>query len=422
MEEENPWQIIDKGDIAMDQNTLFAMALGLEEPWLVKEIRFSAKERRLDIHLDFPRGGGFSCPRCGKKSKAYDTTDKVWRHLNFFQHECFLHARIPRIDCGEGEGCGILQVEVPWARPQSSFTLLFEALLMALVQQMPVAAVAALVGESDQRLWRVLHHYVAKARNAVDMSCVKVVGIDETSSRKGHNYITCFVDLNKSQILFVAEGRGKNTVENFRDDLVRHHGQTDKVEHICCDLSPAYISGVEATFSEAALTFDRFHIMKIINNAVDTVRREESKDKPELRRTRYLWLKNEANLTVKQQAQFESVRNIRSKTARAYQLKVTFQEFFVQKDKTIAEIFLRKWYSWARRSRLEPMKAAAQTVRSHWNGVLNWYDSRISNGVLEGINSLIQAAKARARGYRSVRNLATMAYLIAGKLKFALPT
>lgn len=405
----------------MDQNQLFAMALGLQHPWFVEKIQFNAEGKRLDIYLDFPKGSEFACPRCGTKSKAYDTEDKVWRHMNFFQHECYLHARIPRINCCGKDKCGVLLVEVPWARPQSGFTLLFEAFLMALVQAMPVNTVAALVGETDKRLWRMLHYYVAKARENVDMSCVKAVGIDETSSRKGHNYITCFVDLEKSQIVYVTEGKGKQTIASFKDDLKQHHGKPENIEKVCCDLSPAFISGVQKEFPDAALTFDRFHIMKIVNEAVDKVRREETKQNPQLRGTRYLWLKNECNLTAKQSKQFESIRNLRCKTAKAYQLKVTFQELFSQPDKAAAEVFLKKWHSWARRSRIEPMKQAAKTVDNHRQGILNWFDSKISNGVLEGINSLIQAAKARARGYRTATNLKTMAYMIAGKLSFDLP-
>ena len=404
----------------MDHNKLFAQALGLEQPWMVTKIDFKANEKRLDIFLDFPRGSEFFCPKCGAKSKAYDTEEKVWRHLNFFQHECYLHARVPRVDCGGKDNCRILLVEVPWARPASGFTLLFETFLMTLVQGMPVNTVASLVGETDKRLWRMLNHYVKKAREQVDMSCVKAVGIDETSSRRGHNYITCFVDLAKSQIIYVTEGKGKETVAEFKKDLVQHQGSPQNIKTMCCDLSPAFISGVQKEFPDAALTFDRFHIMKIINEAVDKVRREESKINPLLHGTRYLWLKNEINLTAKQRQKFESIRNLRCKTGKAYQLKVTFQKLFLQPDKIAAEQFLAKWYSWARRCRLEPMKQAAKTIDRHRQGVLNWFDSKVSNGVLEGINSLIQAAKARARGYRSTTNLKTIAYMIAGKLNFGL--
>ena len=188
-------------------------------------------------------------------------------------------------------------------------------------------------------------------------------------------------------------------------------------------MSPAFISGIEETFEQADITFDKFHVMKIINSAVDEVRRQEQKERPELKKTRYLWVKNPEHLTSRQEEILAELKmnTLHLKTTRAYQIKLTFQEFYQQPIER-AEEFLKKWYFWATHSQLPPMIEAAHTIKRHWDGVLRWGESRITNGVLEGINSLIQAAKARARGYRSLRTLLPMVYLIAGKLKFDLPT
>jgi transposase len=135
---------------------------------------------------------------------AYDSEEKTWRHLNFFQHEVHLHARVPRVTC---KSCGIKQVSVPWARPNSGFTLLFEALVMAMVQAMPVAVVARMIDEWDTRLRRIIHHYVERARDRADHSDVTSVAFDETASRRGHNYVSLFVDLVRRRVLFVVEGK-----------------------------------------------------------------------------------------------------------------------------------------------------------------------------------------------------------------------
>lgn len=192
---------------------------------------------------------------------------------------------------------------------------------------------------------------------------------------------------------------------------------------MCCDMSPAFIKGVREQFPDAKLTFDKFHIMKIINEAVDEVRRQEQKDRPELAKSRYIWLKNRDNLKQSQINTLEklTVRKLNLKTSRAYHIRLNLQELFSQPPET-AETFLKKWYFWATHSRLEPMKEAAQTIKRHWVGVLQWFKSQINNGILEGINSLIQAAKAKARGYRTTKNLIAMIYLIGGKFNFGLPT
>lgn len=398
---------------------LFQQALGLRSPWIVKRSVFEAKQRRLDLYLDFEAGGTFACPECGREGcKAHDSSEKTWRHLNFFQHEAYLHARTPRVRC---EQCGVKQVQVPWARSGSGFTLLFEALVMAMVKDMPVAAVARLLGEHDTRLWRIIHHYVDEARAAADFSAVRHVGLDETASKRGQNYITLFVDLDEPKLLFAAEGRNAGTVRAFARDLQAHGGRAEQVEDFCLDMSAAYRKGIEEWFPEAQITFDKFHIMKLMNEAVDQVRRQEQKERSELKGSRYVWIKNPLNLTVKQIGMSDALHlpRLNLKTVRAYHIRLTLQDLW-QQPIADAEPFLKRWYFWATHSRLEPVIRVAKTLREHWDGVLRWFDTLISNGVLEGINSLIQAAKAKARGYRTTRNLIAMAYLTAGNLNFRL--
>jgi transposase len=403
----------------MRDTDLLQLALALVPPWLVRRSDFDPERRRLDIHIDFPRGSRFACPGCGAADcPAYDTEEMTWRHLNFFQHHAYLHARVPRIDCAS---CGIKKVSVPWAREGSGFALLFEALIMALVQAMPVKAVARLVGEHDTRLWRVIHHYVDRGRARADFSAVTRVACDETAARRGHDYITLFVDLDRARVLFATEGKDAGTVAAFAADFAAHGGDPGAVAEVCIDMSPAFIKGTADHLPNAAVTFDKFHAVKIINDAVDRVRRAEQKAHGQLTGTRYIWLRNPATLSDKQRATLESLRTRTLKTARAYQIRLTFQEFYDQPDGTAAAAFLKKWYFWAAHSRLAPIIEAARTVKRHWDGILRWFDSKIANGLIEGINSLVQAAKAKARGYRSTRNLTAIVYLLAGKLDLALP-
>lgn len=401
----------------MESKDLFALALGLPKPWFVSRNELDIEHRRLEIAIDFERGGTFHCSECGVAGcKAYDTEERRWRHLNFFQFETILSARVPRVDCGR---CGKHLVKVPWAREGSGFTLLFEALIMAMAPHMPVAAMGRIVGEHDTRLWRVIHHYVDTARAERDDSEVRNVGIDETSKGRGHDYISLFVDVDVPRVLFATEGKDATTVRRFREDLILHGGDPDAIKEACTDMSSAFIKGIGEFLPHAAITFDKFHVIRIIGDAVDKTRRAERTDYPELKGQRYALLRNPETMND-DQLQFTSdllLRKTSMKTARAFHLKLVFHDFYRQ-PKRLAEAFLEKWCRWASRSRIPAMVVAGRTIRRHWQGVLRWFSSRLTNGLLEGINSLVQAAKARARGYRTTRNLIAMVYLIAGKLEF----
>ena len=404
----------------MRDTDLFQLALGLVPPWLVKEAKFDVEKKRLDLEIDFTRGGLFPCSGCNKPDcPAHDTVTKTWRHLDFFQHQAFLTARVARTSCDD---CGVRLANVPWARPGSGFTLLFEALVMTMVAAMPVNAVARIVREHDTRLWRIIIHYVEQALARADFSKVTRVAVDETAAKRGHNYITLFVDIDQRRVIHVADGKDAKTVKAFADDLATHGGKASNIAEVCIDMSAAFIKGVGDHLPEAQITFDKFHAVKLVNDAVDEVRRAEVKNRPELKKSRYLWLKNERNLTAAQQASLGTLRSMSLKTARAYHLRLAFQDVYQEPVRAWGEYFLNRWLSWAMRCRLEPMKQVARTIKTYKEGILRWFDSRIANGLIEGINSLVQAAKAKARGYRTLTNLKAMVYILAGKLDLRLPT
>jgi transposase len=231
-----------------------------------------------------------------------------------------------------------------------------------------------------------------------------------------------FADLQKARVLFVADGKDARTVAAFAEDLATHGGSAERVSEVCIDMSQAFIKGTGESLPQAAITFDKFHAVKLVNDAVDQVRRAEQKNRPELKKTRYLWLKNNANLSTTQQEKIGSLASTNLKTARAYRIRLSFQDLYACTSMAEAEAHLKKWYFWATHSRLAPITDVARTIKRHWDGILRWFNSRIANGLMEGINSLVQAAKAKARGYRSTRNLKAIIYLIAGKLNITVPT
>ncbi len=402
---------------------LFELALNIQDPWFIKDIQFSAENKRLDIHIDFRKGSVFHYESTDENIKGdykvYDTVDKQWRHLNFFEHECYLHARVPRLDITDTIK---RQVNPPWSGLGNGFTLLFEALVLQLASHMPVHTVSRIVSESDYKIWSLIERYVDSALAGNDYSDLKAVGMDETSKRKGHDYITLFVDLLKKRTVFIAEGNDQKTVESFADDLRAHKGDPKAVTDVSCDMWPAFIRGVEDNLPNAEITFDRFHIMKVINTAVDTVRKQEAFTQYALLKgTKYIFLKNEKNLTnaQRQKRQELSMSQLNLKSIRALHIRENFQEIYKMPTPKLFESMLKRWYFWATHSRIQPMIDAARTIKAHWEGVVQWKKSHIDNGLLEGLNSLIQAAKAKARGFSTFRYFRIVAFLITGRLDFA---
>jgi transposase len=403
----------------MIETRIFEAALAIQSPWYVKEIQFDAASKRLDIYIDFNRGSTFPStdPTFPDKYKVKDTLDKTWRHLNFFEHECYINCRTPRIDLG---GNKTELISPPWAGVVSGFTLLFEALVMELCAHMPVHSVCQIIKESDNKIWRMLEKYVDKALASEDYSHITAVGMDETSRAKGHNYITLFVDMLKGKTVHVADGKDNQTVNEFVKSLETHNGNRNQVKDVSCDMSPAYIKGVKAFLPKAAITFDKFHILKIINGAVDQVRREEILSQPILTNARYVLLKNEQNLTKNQRQKLEELQlsKLNLKSIRALHIRENFQEIYKASTDEDFKIMLKKWYFWATHSRLDPVIKAAKTIKRHWDGVLAWKKSQISNGILEGLNSIVQAAKAKARGFRTFRYFRVVVFLVTGDLNF----
>ena len=313
----------------MDMKEIFGKALGIDKPWFVADVNFDLAAKRLDIRMDFIKGSTFSFDKDGTSGehKAYDTIEKEWRHLNFFEHECYLKARVPRIKTPDDK---IHLVLPAWSGLQNGFTLLFEALILQLCKSMPVHNVSQLVKMSDHKIWSILDKYTEKTRELSDYSEVTTLGMDETSIAKGHDYISLFVDLIEKKTIFVAEGKDSATVKAFKEDLEKHNGAAKNITDVSCDMSPAFIKGVKDNLPNAKITFDKFHILKLINKAVDEVRRIEAQSNPLLTGSRYIFLKNEKNLTAKERYKKEDLRlsKLNNKVFRALSLRETFQQIY----------------------------------------------------------------------------------------------
>lgn len=411
---------------------LFTSALGLQAPWSVQKVALDTSRRRIDFDLTC-NASRLPCPHCAASAQGvHDRLTREWRHLDFFQFEAWLHAEVPRVACS---ACGkTSQIDVPWAREGSGFTALFEALALSLCQELPVRQAAALLRCSDKQLWRRIEHYVSAARALDDMSGVSIVGIDETSLRKGQNYITVVHDLQAKRLLFACEGRDHQTVLDFADDLKAHGGDPAQIKHVCQDMSAAYAKGVAQALPQAQISYDRFHVIAMANQAMDGVRRQEMSTQPQavkdalgdndrklLKSLTWGMRRNPQGWSAKQTNAMHWLQHSTLKSARAWRLKMALRAVYAkatQENSGVqAKADLLGWISWARRSRLEPFKKLANTLKQRIDGVVRGMLDNRSNAYVEAMNGLLQQAKRAARGFRTATHFIAIAYLRMSKLK-----
>ena len=309
---------------------LFEAALGIASPWYINGVEFDAAKMTLSIAVDFIGGSRFAVPGVDGAHPAHDTVTKRYRHRNFFQHECHLEVRVPRVRLPDG---GIRQVEPNWAGRLAGFTLLFEALIMAMCREMTFAAVSRLVGLSWHQVVAICKRYVELGLEQADFSEVTRLAADETSKAKGHDYITLVADADERRVLFVTEGRDADTIKAFAADFTAHGGDPKAVESISIDMSPAFIKGVTKSLPNARITFDKFHVIAHASTAVDKTRRIEQKTDPSLKGLRWKLLRDRASLTPDARADLDAlIAQVTTKrTARAWLYKEQLREILERK-------------------------------------------------------------------------------------------
>ena len=275
---------------------LFTAALGLQPPWHVEDIRFNPEKDRIDFSVSCT-SSRLNCPVCGAADQpVHDRKARQWQHLHFFQYKAFINAQLPRVRCSCGK---TTQVSVPWANERSGFTLLFEALVISLAKHMPVRQVALMLGVSDYRLWKSLESVVNKAREQESYEGVTRVGVDEKHvGRLG--YISVFHDVDRKRVLFATEGRKQGVFKQFVENFKTHTGDAETITACSMDFSKAFQAGSKAQLPRAEICFDAFHLVKLANEALEYVRREEAKHEPELKGTRWGTLKDAKKWTEKQ--------------------------------------------------------------------------------------------------------------------------
>ena len=414
----------------MTPEKLFHELLGLGLNWEVIESRFERESGTVFLEIrETPRlWESVRCPEDGGLVFCYDHTEVLtWRHLNVFQHRCEITCRLPRGKCRQ---CGhVFRVRPPWEGLSTHFSKEFEAYALLLMREMPVSKVAEVVGETDTRLWRMLFRQVDAAYKEADFSQVCWVAVDEMNVRKGQEYLSVFADLVRRRVLFATEGNDAQTWLRFVEALEKHNGHRHAITQASMDMSQGYQKGVRENCRNAQVVFDKFHVLKKANEAVDQVRIAEVRLGGRgvweaLHKSKWLWRKNPENLSLDQQARLSRIQNKNLCTAKAYQMRLVLQDIYRSAAAATARHRFRVWCRWVRWAArfykaglFASMVKVAQMVEKHLPGILAHWKWGVTNAFMEGLNSVFSATKRKARGYRSTTHLITMLYFVAGKLR-----
>jgi len=403
----------------MQDTALYQYLLGLKSPWTVSRVNLDVKGQRVDVWAEHPEDAAWECPQCKKKLPLYDhAEERTWRHLDSCQFQTYLHARIPRVECGEH---GAVQVMVPWAEPRSRFTLLFERLAIDVLSQCDVSGATRILRISWDEAWGLMQRAVKRGRERKAARIVRRIGVDEKAAAKGHRYLTLVCDLDEGTVEHIAEDRKQESLDGYYVGLSKE--QLEGIEAVAMDMWEPYIQStlVKVPNASEKIVFDRFHVMGHIGKAVDTVRKQEHRELMEegdetLKGSKYLWLYSRENVPERRRGEFAALMRQELKVGRAWAIKEALRRLWHYVYPASGLKFWKQWYFWATHSRLEPIIKAAETIRRHIDNILTYYQHPVTNAMSEGLNSKIQKIKSMACGFRNTENFKTAIYFHCGGL------
>lgn len=397
----------------------YALLLGVGSPWEVKDVVLKLEAKTVEIELGWQWGAAAECPECGRACSVYDCApERTWRHLDTMQFATLLRARTPRAECPEH---GVKTMRVPWAAPGGRFTLLFERFAIdVLAASASVSQACGLLGIGWDAAQQIMERAVKRGLERRQLEGLERLGMDEKSFKRGQSYITLLTDLDEGRVLDVKEERTREAARAVWTSLSPE--QKGSVKAVAVDMWEPFVETIRQEVPQADIVHDRYHVSAYLNKAVDKVRRQEHKEllaagDDTLTGTRQLWLYNPENLRPEQAGEFERLKELNLKVARAWAAKELFSKFWEYASEGWARRFFKDWFGWVSRSRLGPLVEVAQMIKRHLPNLLTYLEHRITNAVTEGLNSKIQSLKSAARGFRSFENYRIRILFFCGKLE-----
>jgi len=396
----------------------YGQLLGIGSPWEVKTVELKLPEKKVEIELIWQWGAAAKCPECGRECSIHDRApERTWRHLDTMQFATLIRARVPRCNCPDH---GVKTMAVPWAAPAGRFTLLFERFAVdVLLACASVSQACELLGIGWESAHQIMRRAVERGLERRQLEDLKHLGMDEKSFRRGHSYITLLTDLDQARVIDVVEERTTEAAEQLWQTLSSEQKQA--VEAVAVDMWEPFIQTIQKAVPDADIVHDKFHVSKYLGEAVDKVRRQEHKElmaqgDETLKGTRQLWLYNPENFSPEQVQEFDALKDLHLKVARAWAAKELFTKFWEYQEEGWARRFFKDWFGWVSRSRLKPLIEVGQMLKRHLDHLLTYLKHHITNAVTEGLNSKIQSIKSAARGFRSFQNYRTRILFFCGKL------
>ncbi len=397
---------------------LYAVILDLPTPWMVTGVQVDRIGETVEVHVAVDAAVKMPCPRCRLLSPQYDSQVRTWRHLDTCQYETRVVCAVPRVQCRKH---GVLRVQVPWAEGSSRFTALFEARVIDWLHEASISGVARVFRLSWDQVDGIQRRAVERGLARRRRCYPRRIGVDETSFRKRHEYVTVVTDLDRGVVLSVADGRKKGALAAFLTSLTP--AQAARIEAVAMDMWQPFIQAVKEHLpdGEAKICFDKFHVAKHLGDAVDKVRRQEHRalckeGEEVLKGTKYLWMQNPANMSAQRWHDFDDLRRSTLKTARAWHIKELAMSLWNYSRQGWALRAWTRWLAWVQRCRLTPMAKVGRMVRAHLRGILNAIIKGVTNALGESVNSKIQSIKRTACGFRNRERFRMAIYFHCGGL------
>jgi len=386
----------------MDELNLYEQILDLPPPWFVEDVRLNKKTENVDIFVSCDLDIALNCPKCNAPCPRYDNRKRSWRHLDTCQYQTMIHACIPRVKCGTH---GVIQIKTPWAEQNSRFTASFESSVINWLKETSINAVSRRFRLSWNAVDGIMNRAVKRGLACRRRSSVKHLAVDEVSSKKGHKYVT-IISNEKGEVIDVTDDRKKESLISFYKSLTKR--DLENIETVSMDMSQSYIFATKECVEnwESKICFDRFHVMQDLNKAVNQVRKSEMRTIPQpfrepLHKSRFCWLRSQATLKINHKQQIRELESIAIKTARAWSIRQYAGNIWDYRSRYWATKAWMKWYDWAIRSRLQPVKTAAASIKKNLWGIVNAIIHNKNNAGAEGINSQIKVLKVKARGFKN---------------------